>query len=150
MSFWQAIESEHDRFEPEQCSRTDPAVILYTSGSTGEPKGVPIASNFLAAIRPYMQYGIDLKPTDMFWPTGDPDWGYGFVCYHVAMSMGIPVVSHEATPTAEIFPLVSAGSARKQFGDGAHAVARRNGARQREACWVRSVPALHQQLRRTT
>ncbi len=103
MSFWQAIESEHDRFEPERCSRTDPAVILYTSGSTGEPKGGPIASNFLAAIRPYMQYGIDLKPTDMFWPTGDPGWGYGFVCYHVAMSMGIPVVSHEATPTAESF-----------------------------------------------
>jgi acetyl-CoA synthetase len=62
---------------------------------------VPIASNFLAAIRPYMQFGVDLRPTDLFWPTGDPGWGYGFVGYHVALSMGVPVVNWEATPSPE-------------------------------------------------
>jgi acetyl-CoA synthetase len=103
LSFWPAVASADDGFDLEPCSRSDPAVILYTSGSTGEPKGVPIASNFLVAIRPYMQFGVDLKPTDMFWPTGDPGWGYGFVCYHVALSMGVPVLSYEATPAPESF-----------------------------------------------
>ncbi len=103
VSFSQAIANASDAFDLEPCSRRDPAVILYTSGSTGEPKGVPIASNFLVAIRPYMQFGIDLAPTDIFWPTGDPGWGYGFVCYHVALSMGVPVLSWEAAPTPEGF-----------------------------------------------
>jgi acetyl-CoA synthetase len=103
VDFWQTVGGENDRFDPEPCSRRDPAVILYTSGSTGEPKGMPIASNFLAAVRPYMRFGVDLDPTDMFWPTGDPGWGYGFVCYHAAMSMGVPVLSYEATPTPTSF-----------------------------------------------
>jgi len=103
VDFRAAIATQPDACESRTCARRDQAVILYTSGSTGEPKGVAIAANFLAATRPYMQFGVDLKPDDRFWPTGDPGWGYGFVCYHAALAMGVPVISYEATPTPRDF-----------------------------------------------
>ena len=101
VSFWHALRGQADRSVVEPCSRSDAAIILYTSGSTGDPKGVEIAGNFLASVRPYMRFGLDLQATDTFWPTGDPGWGYGLVCYHAALSMGVPVLSYEGAPTPE-------------------------------------------------
>jgi acetyl-CoA synthetase len=48
-----------------------------------------------------MRFGLDLQATDTFWPTGDPGWGYGLVCYHAALSMGVPVLSYEGAATPE-------------------------------------------------
>jgi acetyl-CoA synthetase len=101
VDFWPAVERQPDGFKSVAVQRGDPAVLLYTSGSTGPPKGVKIATNFVLAIHPYMTYAVDLREGDVFWPTGDPGWGYGLVCYMVALAMGIPVVSHEAAPAAE-------------------------------------------------
>jgi acetyl-CoA synthetase len=102
LEFAKALLVQDDRCDSAPRRRDDPAVLLYTSGSTGPPKGVKIATNFVLAIHPYMRYAVDLQPDDVFWPTGDPGWGYGLVCYMVALAMGVPVICHEASPTAEL------------------------------------------------
>jgi hypothetical protein len=33
------------------------------------PKGVQITANFPLAVHPYIHYGVDLRPDDVFWPT---------------------------------------------------------------------------------
>jgi acetyl-CoA synthetase len=101
VDFWRAMDGQPETTAPAAGRRDEPAVLLYTSGSTGLPKGVKIAANFLVAIHPHLVHGADLRPDDVFWPTGDPGWGYGLVCYMGALALGVPVVSHEAAPTPE-------------------------------------------------
>ena len=102
VDFWRAMDDQRKGAAPVARRRDEPAVLLYTSGSTGPPKGVKIATNFLMAIHPHLVYGADLRPDDVFWPTGDPGWGYGLVCYMGALALGVPVLSHEAAPTPEL------------------------------------------------
>lgn len=99
VDFWRVMHGQPDVARLTDARREDPAVLLYTSGSTGPPKGVKIAANFPVAIHPHLIHGADLRPDDVFWPTGDPGWGYGLVCYMGALALGVPVVSHEAAPT---------------------------------------------------
>jgi acetyl-CoA synthetase len=54
-----------------------PIVQLYTSGTTGKPKGVPVPARALAAFHCYMHYGLDVTAEDRFWNAADPGWAYG-------------------------------------------------------------------------
>lgn len=101
LDFWQELDREPAAFDPVRCDRDDIAALIYTSGSTGQPKGGAIAVNFLASVWPYIIYGLDLEHTDVFWPTGDPGWGYGFVCYLGALALGATVVSVHSNPSPQ-------------------------------------------------
>ncbi|MFI6961768.1 AMP-binding protein [Streptomyces sp. NPDC050255] len=52
-------------------------VQLFTSGTTGTPKSVPVPVKALASFQAYLEYGLDLRPDDVFWNAADPGWAYG-------------------------------------------------------------------------
>lgn len=50
---------------------------LFTSGTTGKPKGVPVPVRALASFHCYMHYSLDVAEDDVFWNAADPGWAYG-------------------------------------------------------------------------
>lgn len=52
-------------------------VQLFTSGTTGSPKGVSIPLNAVASFVGYHRFGLDVRDDDVFWNMADPGWAYG-------------------------------------------------------------------------
>ncbi|ALV45978.1 AMP-dependent synthetase [Arthrobacter alpinus] len=50
---------------------------LFTSGTTGTPKGVPITLGAVASFVGYQSFGLDVRDDDVFWNAADPGWAYG-------------------------------------------------------------------------
>jgi acetyl-CoA synthetase len=54
-----------------------PLVLLFTSGTTGTPKGVAVPVKALASFQAYLEFGLDVSADDVFWNAADPGWAYG-------------------------------------------------------------------------
>ena len=74
LDFDAAVAAAGAECEPERILGEDPVAIYYTSGSTGDPKGVTHAARALYAWRFASQLWQDLKPDDLMWCTADTGW----------------------------------------------------------------------------
>jgi acyl-coenzyme A synthetase/AMP-(fatty) acid ligase len=72
--FDSALDAADPECPPERIAAEDPVAMYYTSGSTGNPKGVTHAARALYAWRLPSQLWHDLKPADLMWCTADTGW----------------------------------------------------------------------------
>jgi acetyl-CoA synthetase len=77
--FAEAMAAQPAKFDPAVLRGEDPFIVIFTSGTTGAPKGVLYPLNLLLPIAVYMRDGIDLQPTDNYWNIADPGWAYGML-----------------------------------------------------------------------
>ena len=76
-SFQVEIERQSPYFPPVLRGGDETFILIFTSGTTGLPKGVPVPLRGLLSMIVYMKYSIDLRPEDRYWNMADPGWAYG-------------------------------------------------------------------------
>jgi len=96
-----AVQNASAKCAPARLDSEHPLFILYTSGTTGKPKGIlHTTGGYLTHVTTTAKAIFDLKDSDTYWCTADIGWitGHSYVVYGI-LANGATTLMYEGTPT---------------------------------------------------
>ncbi|BCI54861.1 propionyl-CoA synthetase [Mycolicibacterium litorale] len=97
---WAELMATAEPVDPVPVAATDPLYVLYTSGTTGKPKGI-VRDNggHAVALLWSMRHIYDTRPGDVYWAASDVGWvvGHSYIVY-APLLLGATTVLYEGKP----------------------------------------------------
>src|SRR6201997_5641008 len=92
-SVWAEIDTHHADASPVVTAPSDTATLLYTSGTTGAPKGCLMPHSTVLSLQPLVRHVLALESADILFCGAGPGWAYGLYALGFAvMALGHPVM----------------------------------------------------------
>ena len=114
------MEKASDAFTPVDTAANDPAMIIFTSGTTGPPKGALHAHRVLLGHLPGVEYphAFFPQPGDLYWTPADWAWIGGLIDVLLpSLHHGVPVLTYRAAKfdPEETYALIAEHGVRNMF-----------------------------------